>query len=139
MSRTSKIIFGGLAAGATFAVMQMAAGETVSRPTLADRFEALAATTGTSGIDREAKSDRLTGPTRVGAGRTVLLRVEGLTDTSVLLRIPAAAENETRNLAPASSFGKPSDPKTRKMLACEPVVSVLTDVAKLLQPGKCIT
>jgi len=32
---------------------------------------------------------------------------------------------------------KPGD---RKMtVACEPVVSVLTEVAKLLQPGRCVT
>jgi hypothetical protein len=27
----------------------------------------------------------------------------------------------------------------RTAVACEPVVSVLTEVAKLLQPGRCVT
>ena len=27
----------------------------------------------------------------------------------------------------------------RRMVACEPVVSVLTEIAKTLQPGRCVT
>jgi hypothetical protein len=34
-----------------------------------------------------------------------------------------------------TSFAKPGDRK----VACEPVVSVLTEVAKQLQPGRCVT
>jgi hypothetical protein len=44
---------------------------------------------------------------------------------------------QARNGASRPSMTKSSD---RKMtVACEPVVSVLTEVAKLLQPGRCVT
>ena len=137
MSKTSEFFFAALAASATFAGVQMAASEAISQPTLAERFEALAETAGATGIDRQAKTDRESGPARgVIAGRTVILPVDGLSNTSVIVRIPMEAEKETRNVPPPA--GKPSDAKHAKMMACEPVVSALTDVAKLLQPGKCI-
>jgi hypothetical protein len=44
---------------------------------------------------------------------------------------------ETRNRPPAPGLTKPGDRKLR--VACEPVVSTLTEVAKLLQPGRCVT
>ena len=67
------------------------------------------------------------------------MKVESLTDTSVLVRVPVA--KEARNLPPAPVATKPAPRKpNRKMaVACEPMVSVLTEVAKLLQPGRCVT
>jgi hypothetical protein len=67
--------------------------------------------------------------------RTILFRLDSLSDTSVLVRIPTvrAARDGLSALPPARS----SDRKVT--VACEPVVSVLTEVAKLLQPGRCIT
>jgi hypothetical protein len=53
----------------------------------------------------------------------------------VLVRIPFA--QEARNGVSARSITKSPD---RKMaVACEPMVSVLTEVAKQLQPGRCVT
>jgi hypothetical protein len=53
-----------------------------------------------------------------------------------VIRIPAV--KETRNLPPAPILlNKPGDRKLK--VACEPVVSTLTEVAKLLQPGRCVT
>ncbi len=67
------------------------------------------------------------------------MKVESLTDTSILVRVPVA--KEARNLPPAPVATKPGERKpNRKMaVACEPTVSVLTEVAKLLQPGRCVT
>jgi len=145
MSQKSKIFLGVLAAAGTLAAMQMmSAGEAVSGPTLAERFQALTDTTGAVGIDRDAKADLEKTDREIrrnadGSGsRTVLLRVEGLSNTSVFVRIPVETEKESRNV-PALPAGKPADAKPRRMVACEPVVSVLTDVAKLLQPGRCVT
>jgi hypothetical protein len=96
---------------------------------------------GAAGINRTAKTDRE--PKVLGAaveGRTVLLKVESLADTSVLVRIPV--QKEARNLRPAPApapAAKPGDKAKKMTVACEPVVSVLTEVAKLLQPGKCVT
>jgi hypothetical protein len=82
------------------------------------------------GIDRTAKSDRAAGVSAsAGRTQTILLRLEGLSDTSVLVSVPVA------QAARDTSFGKPGDRK----VACEAVVSVLTEVAKRLEPGRCVT
>lgn len=133
--RKSQVFFGALAAAATLAAVQMAAGEAASSPTLADRFQALGEPAGAAGINRAAKGDRGHVPQAAEPARTVLLKVESLKDTSVLVRIPV--QKEARNLVPPAA--KPAGDKVRKMVACEPVVSVLTEVAKLLQPGRCVT
>jgi hypothetical protein len=91
-------------------------------------------------INRGAKSDRVA---RVAGAatqtQTISLRLDGLDDTSILVRIPLAKEasKEARNNPPSPSTNKPGDRKVT--VACEPVVSVLTEVAKLLQPGRCVT
>jgi hypothetical protein len=67
--------------------------------------------------------------------RTIALRLDGLSDTSVLIRIPVAQADRT-----GSSMRSPVTPgKGAAVVACEPVVSVLTAVAKQLQPGRCVT
>ena len=81
-----------------------------------------------------AKGDREAVPPGAAPARTVQLRTDRLADTSVLVRIPV--QKDARNLPPAQP-AKPAKPKMT--VACEPVVSVLTEVAKLLQPGRCVT
>jgi hypothetical protein len=89
-------------------------------------------------VNRAAKTDRepiLAEP--VPPTQTIDIHVERLPSTSVLVRVPRTREAHGRR-TPASSFqvrlaeGKPA-------VACEPVVSVLTEIAKRLQPGRCIT
>ena len=89
-----------------------------------------------TGINRAAKADRaarVAGPAM--QTRTISLRLDGLSETSVLLRLPVA--QEARNGPAARPVPKSFDRKLR--VACEPVVSVLTEVAKQLQPGRCVT
>jgi hypothetical protein len=93
--------------------------------------------TGSAGaINRATKTDRAV---RLAASqvqtRTVSLRLNDLANTSVLIRVPIV--HETRNSTPNSMFVKPGQGKPT--VACEPVVSVLTEVAKRLQPGRCVT
>ncbi len=87
-------------------------------------------------INRAAKADRAAGvagsPART---RTIALRLEGFSDTSFLVRVPVA--NAADNALSVPSAIKPGNRKM--MVACEPVVSVLTEVAKRLQPGRCMT
>jgi hypothetical protein len=86
-------------------------------------------------INRAAKADRAalaSGPAR--QTQTVALRLNDLADTSVMIRVPVA-RNVPR--APASLLIKSGESK--HTIACEPVVSVLTEVAKQLQPGRCVT
>jgi hypothetical protein len=140
MSQKSKVIFAALAAAATLGAVQIAAGEAASTANLADRFQALSDPQGAAGINRTAKTDREPKVLGANEGRTVLLKVESLADTSVLVRIPV--QKEARNLRPAPTpapAAKPGDKAKKMTVACEPVVSVLTEVAKLLQPGKCVT
>jgi hypothetical protein len=86
-------------------------------------------------INRAAKADRarrVAGPAI--QTQTISLRLNSLADTSVLIRMPVA--REARSGVPASLLNKSGAGRT---VACEPVVSVLTEVAKRLQPGSCVT
>lgn len=138
MLQKSLVIFGALAAAATLGAVQFASGHD-----LADRFQALTephgnlAISGASAINRTAKADREAAPKAADEARTVQLKIESLADTSVLIRIPV--QKDARNLPPLAPSAKPAGDRSKRMVACEPVVSVLTEVAKLLQPGRCVT
>ncbi len=129
MSQIQKGIFGALAVVLTFGAVQLASGhDLVGRqisPSVAPE----------DGVNRAAKADRELVPSAGPTSRTVVLRVDGLPDTTVLVRVPVR-KDEARNRPVAPGRTRPGE--VRKV-ACEPVVSVLTDVAKLLQPGRCIT
>jgi hypothetical protein len=85
-------------------------------------------------VNRGAKADRAIGPSGSPALlQTVSLKLDGVPDRSVLVRMPVAG-------AAPSTASSPAKRGTRRaMTACEPVVSVLTEVARLLQPGRCVT
>ena len=139
MSQIFKVFFAALAASATFGAVQLASGHD-----LMGRRE-LAETEPAGEINRAAKADRAA--LRAAPGRTetmtITIRNVGLDDTSVVVRIPVVqapvvqapgATEEVRNLPAA-----PARPASKMTVACEPPVSVLTEVAKLLQPGRCVT
>jgi len=140
MPQLSRGIFIGalsaIAVSLTFGAAQFASGRDLSvNPQ--DRLQQSMEDLATSGVtvNRAAKTDRAPGIAGSSAQtRTILLRPAGLPDTSVLVRIPMA---QARNGSSAPSATKSPD---RKMaIACEPMVSILTEVAKLLQPGRCVT
>ncbi|MDA9438959.1 hypothetical protein XH98_07510 [Bradyrhizobium sp. CCBAU 51745] len=143
MSQIQKVFFGAVALVATLGAVQVGAVQLASGQDLADRWEAVADQPGqTSGrnlashnVNRTSKSDRLADlkPAAVPT-RTVSMRLNDLADTSVLLRVPATTE--TGSAKPASLLLTPGRKPT---IACEPMVSSLTEVAKLLQPGRCVT
>jgi hypothetical protein len=127
ISRTalSRGIFGALAVTLTFGAVQFASGRDLSGVSQDSAAPV-------DGINRAAKADRAVGVVgSLAQTQTISLRLNGLTDTSVLVRVPVA--QATRPLS--SSFTNPGERK----VACEPVVSVLTEVAKQLQPGRCVT
>jgi hypothetical protein len=133
MSQISKAIFAALAISVACGAVQLAFGRDL---TGIGRVASVAPETG---INRAAKADRAAVRLASGQTQTVALRLNGMPDTSVLVRMPAAKDSvkeEARN-RPAPSMLKSGDRKTT--VACEPVVSVLTEVAKLLQPGRCVT
>lgn len=89
------------------------------------------------GVNRAAKADRapiLAEP--VMPMRTISIHVDRFPGTSVLVRIPAAHEAQS-GAASRTLQLKSSDKK--RTFACEPVVSVLTEIAKQLGPGRCLT
>ena len=129
MSQIHKVFLGAVAVAATLCAAQLASGHD-----LADRWQAVADKPGHN-VNRAGKADRLAElkPAAVPT-RTVSMRLNDLADTSVLLRVPAVIESG--NAKPAPLLQKQG---RNRPIACEPMVSSLTEVARLLQPGRCVT
>ena len=84
-----------------------------------------------AGINRAAKADRAAGVSASAAPtQTISLRLEGLSDTSVLVRIPRRPGGP-RHFVRAN--------RRSEAWPASLSVSVLTEVAKRLQPGRCVT
>ena len=145
MSQLSKAIFGIIAVSLSLGAAQLASGHD-----LTDRWQAVTETPTTgiaSAINRSSKADRaLVVGGSSQQSQTISLRLESLSDTSVLIRMPVAKsseklidkpETDARNGAAPSLF-KSGDGR-KSAVACEPMVSVLTEVAKQLLPGRCVT
>jgi hypothetical protein len=129
MSQTSRAFLGAVAIALTLGAVQLASGHD-----LADRWQAVADKSGNI-VNRSSKTDRMAAlkPAAVPT-RTVSMRLNDLADTSVMLRVPVTVE--TGHAKPPVLLQKQNRKPT---IACEPMVSSLTEVAKLLQPGRCVT
>jgi hypothetical protein len=133
MSQIFKVFFAFLAGSATLGAVQLASGHDLAA------LRQLAATAPMSDVNRAPKGDRGALRAAPGETETVTIRAVGLDDTSVVVRVPVIRE-EARNRPAAPAKSIPSKPdKSKIAVACEPPVSVLTEVAKLLQPGRCVT
>lgn len=133
MSQIQKVFLSAFAIVATLGAVQFASGHD-----LVDRWQAIADKPGHN-VNRAAKADRLAEikPAAVPT-RTVSMRLNDLADTSVLLRVPAVIE--TGNAKTPVLLQNQKKPRNNKpTIACEPMVSSLTEVARLLQPGRCVT
>ena len=135
MSPISKTGFGAIAIPLALGAAQFASGYDLTGG-LAAGLVATASAAPETGINRVIKADRAAAVAAPSAPtRTISIRFDGLADTSVVIRIPAVRETGNIPLVPL-----PIEPGGRKLaLACEPVVSALTEVAKRLQPGRCVT
>jgi hypothetical protein len=93
-----------------------------------------------NGVNRGAKSDRsgLSGILS-GQSQTISVRLNEPSATSILIRMPARFGEEAQDRPAVPGLVKRPVNARKSMVACEPVVSVLTEVAKQLQPGRCIT
>ncbi|MHB0771766.1 hypothetical protein [Bradyrhizobium sp. 5.13L] len=140
MLQIKKVFLGAVAIVAMLGAVQLASGHD-----LADRWQAVADIPSHStnfaashNVNRVGKSDRLAEikPAPVPT-RTVSMRLNDLADTSVLLRVPAVIE--TGNAKSPVLLQNQKKGRTKPTIACEPMVSSLTEVAKLLQPGRCVT
>jgi hypothetical protein len=151
MSQLLKGMLGAIALSLTFGAIQLASGRDLGQPESLAKLSiaqfgplsiasALAPApvqlTPSAAVNRVGKTDRAVRvPVSADRSQTISLRLNGLPDTSVLIRMPAAREargNGARLPLIKPAVGKP-------MVACEPSVSVLTEVAKHLEPGRCVT
>jgi hypothetical protein len=131
MSQLSRGILGVIAVSLTFGAAVAANRDLAGTQASAATSEA---------INRATKADRADGAAGSAAPtRTISLRLDALTDTSVLIRLPVAPapDKEARNTVPAPTVVKSQ--RRKATVACEPPVSVLTEVAKRLEPGRCVT
>jgi hypothetical protein len=129
MAKLTAGILGAIAVSLTFGAVQFALGRDLSEAGHPPSgVEATA-------VNRAAKADRAVAAaaSRVPT-QTISIYLDGVADRSVLVRIPVAVA--VRNGAPAPSAPKSGASTT---VACEPVVSILTEVAKRLPPGRCVT
>jgi hypothetical protein len=133
MPQLAKGILGVSAVALTFGAVQFASGRDL--PSAQPNYQQ-GSSASEAAINRVAKADRAA---RVAAPaiptQTISLRLDGLSATSFLVRVPL--QQEARNNSPAPAVTRSGGRKPA--VACEPVVSVLTEVAKQLQPGRCIT
>lgn len=89
-------------------------------------------------VERAGKSDRAP-VIRAGVeSQTFSIQPSGLNGTSVLVRIVSQKPDPRVNEKPATQL-QPRSKASRPRAACEPVVSMLTEVAKRLEPGRCVT
>lgn len=129
--------FGPVQRGDAGMIVPMETGETAAAPT-AQRLAV--------DVNRVMKADRIASAASPG-GLTLSFKVPSIPETSVLMRVPPGETADALRNAPASTTGKasskgPSDRSTssgQRPVACEPVVSVLTAVARQLEAGRCVT
>jgi len=128
MSQIRKGFLGAAAIALTLGAVQLASGHD-----LANHWQSVSEQPSHI-VNRAGKADHLAErkPFAVPT-KTVSLRLNDLADTSVLLRIPSA---QARTIKAPTLLRNQSRKPT---IACEPMVSSLTEVARLLPPGRCVT
>lgn len=118
-------------------IVPLETGETAAAPT-AQRLMI--------NVNRAMKADRVASAHAPG-GLTLSFKVPSMPETSVLMRVPAGETADALRNAPASTTGKASSKGSSERssssgprpVACEPVVSILTAVARQLEAGRCVT
>jgi hypothetical protein len=128
--------------GALAVVLPLGAMHLPSGRQLAVQADATVATA--TVVNRTAKSDRGSVRKMPAEGRTVSIRLESLPNASVVIQLPErrpllVEERGAKLRKPHTGRAPAASESRRRTIACEPVVSVLTEVAKQLQPGRCIT
>jgi hypothetical protein len=135
-SRSVSGVVAAVAASVTLGAVQLAAGRDMTGGDL---------TSNESGINRGAKSDRadmsrvLPSQRQTGQGQTVSIELEKSSGTSVLVRLPALFPEVAQDRPSFPTPARQPSSRQKPTVACEPMVSVLTEVSKRLQPGRCFT
>ena len=89
-------------------------------------------------VARAGKSDRAAVIPAGVASRTFSIQPSGIDGMSVLVRVVSRKPAPPAKDKPATRL-EPRQNAVWPRAACEPVVSLLTEVAKQLAPGRCIT
>ena len=126
-----KVVFGAAAVSLTLGAVQFASGHDLSVPLLSGKP--------TDVVNRADKADRASISSSATPMRTIAFRPGDLPETSVLVRIPLTREARQSARSPSPQPLQIRQSQGKPMVACEPVVSVLTEVAHKLQPGRCVT
>lgn len=132
-SSAMSYLVGGIFGAAVFSLM-LGAVQLASGHDLASPLQAFSSRSDND-VNRAAKANRAAVVAPAQRMQTIVFQPHGLAATSVLLRMPAT--REVRDGARKPLLLKSGQPE--KSVACEPMVSVLTEVAKQLQPGRCLT
>src|SRR6266700_3378890 len=119
MSQISTAIFGAMAVSLTVGAVQFASGHDL-----------------TGGLGTGLSSGLSSG-LGTGLATTVAATAQTSINRAAKADRAAAVVAASRNVPPAPLLTKPADRK--QTVACEPMVSILTEIAKLLQPGRCVT
>lgn len=129
MPQIAKGIFALVAVSLTFGAVQLAFGQD-----LKNKLKSFASAAPET-VNRAVKADRLAPLTLPAtSSQTIAFRVDRLPETSILVRIPAKQATN-----PAPGVIRLKDQRKAMAVACEPVVSVLTEIARHLEPGRCVT
>lgn len=78
-------------------------------------------------VNRSSKSDRTPSSAFAVKGTTLVFQLADMPSTSIVTRSPLRQEPPTLRA------------RARQTVACEGVVSVLTEIAAQLAPGRCVT
>jgi len=132
MSQIRRGVFGALAICLVSGAMQFAFGHDLVGG------QKVSTAAPQTAVNRAAKADRAALVPAAAKTATIAIKLDSLAETSILIRAPVTRDEARSRPVPPSAI-KPGPRNGKTTFACEPVVSVLTEVAKLLQPGRCVT
>jgi hypothetical protein len=132
-------ILGAIAVLASFGAVQLASGHDLDFTIGLKAFAAIPAGGATPAevVNRTTKADRIAGAVAPAqTTQTISIHVDRIADSSVLVRI--SRPQQAPKAAPAAPRLIQSEER-KATVACEPMVSILTEIARRLQPGRCVT
>jgi hypothetical protein len=122
-------LFGGLH-------LQIASGRALDHTAPDDASLRTSTTIAANAVNRSAKRDRVEMSSHSTEGRTIVFEHPDLQSTTVAVHVWEAANVVKK--APSLKSGKPAGEK-KPAVACESSVSALTEVAKQVEVGRCVT
>jgi hypothetical protein len=120
--------------------LEIAAGRALDRLAPNDARLQTGTTVAAKAVNRGAKGDRSEVSSNTADARTIIFQHPDLLSTTVALRLwETASAAKSRPALKDVKDGKTPADKPKQAVACEGVVSALTEVAKQLEAGRCVT